>query len=433
MLKITNLEIENVKRVKAVKLQPTPNGLTVIGGRNGQGKTSVLDAIAWALGGDKFKPSTPERDGSMIPPSLRVELSNGLIVERSGKSSSLKVIDPNGNKAGQQLLNEFIEQLALNLPKFIAASSKEKANILLQVIGVGDQLHELEAQESQLYNRRTEIGRIADQKKKFAAEMVNYPEAPKELVSASELIKKQQEILAKNGENARKRQNVAEIKRNAEFLKAKVDRLTEELRQATDSYQLALSDLAIAQTAAENLADQSTAELEESIANIDAINVKVRANYDKEKAEIDADYYTKQYDSLTGDIEQIRKSKNDLLTNANLPLVELSVENGELTYKGYKWDNMSGAEQLKVATAIVRKLNPGCGFVLMDKLEQMDKETMQEFGQWLQLEGLQVIATRVSTSKDECSIIIEDGYVKDDTAPVIPEQPKQNTWERGKF
>ena len=56
MVKINNLEIENVKRVKAVRLQPTKNGLTIIGGKNGQGKTSVLDAIAWALGGNKKAP-----------------------------------------------------------------------------------------------------------------------------------------------------------------------------------------------------------------------------------------------------------------------------------------------------------------------------------------------------------------------------------------
>lgn len=432
-LKINNLEIENVKRVKAVKLEPTQNGLTVIGGRNGQGKTSVLDAIAWALGGDKYKPSTPGRDGSMVSPALKVVLSNGLIVERAGKNSSLKVMDAQGNKSGQQLLNEFIEQMALNLPKFMAAGNKEKASILLQIIGVEEQLHELETQETQLYNRRTEIGRIADQKKKFAAEMTSYPEAPKELVSASEIIKKQQDILARNGENQKKRSAVVDIGKNVDFLKAKVDRLTEELRQANESYQVALGDLAIASKSAENLLDESTAELEQSINNIDAINVKVRANYDKEKAEIDADDYSKQYNELTADIEAVRKEKTELLNNANLPLPELSVENGELTYKGYKWDNMSGSEQLKIATAIVRKLNPNCGFVLMDKLEQMDTDTMREFGAWLEAEGLQVIATRVSTSKDECAIIIEDGYVKEEQAPAMSEQLKQSTWERGKF
>ena len=76
-IKINSLELENVKRVKAVKLEPTKNGLTVVGGKNNQGKTSVLDAITWALGGEKYKPSQPDREGSMIPPKLHIELSNG--------------------------------------------------------------------------------------------------------------------------------------------------------------------------------------------------------------------------------------------------------------------------------------------------------------------------------------------------------------------
>ena len=68
-IKINKLEIENVKRVKAVKVEPSQNGLTVIGGRNKQGKTSVLDAIAWALGGERnFKISQPKRVGSVTNP-----------------------------------------------------------------------------------------------------------------------------------------------------------------------------------------------------------------------------------------------------------------------------------------------------------------------------------------------------------------------------
>ena len=108
-IKINKLEIENVKRVKAVTLKPTENGLTIIGGRNNQGKTSVLDSIAWALGGERYRPSQAAREGSTIPPRLRIVMNNGLVVERAGKNSSLKVTDPSGNKAGQQLLNGFVE------------------------------------------------------------------------------------------------------------------------------------------------------------------------------------------------------------------------------------------------------------------------------------------------------------------------------------
>ena len=102
--KIYQFEFENVKRIKAVKVKPAANGLTIIGGKNNQGKTSVLDSIAWALGGNKYKPSEPKRDDSVIPPTLHIVLNNGLIVERKGKNSDLKVIDPNGEKAGQELL-----------------------------------------------------------------------------------------------------------------------------------------------------------------------------------------------------------------------------------------------------------------------------------------------------------------------------------------
>lgn len=425
MVTINKLEIENVKRVKAVKLEPSATGLTIVGGNNNQGKTSVLDAIAWALGGNKYKPSQAQREGSTIPPSLKITLSNGLIVERSGKNSTLKVIDPSGNKAGQNLLDSFVEELAINLPKFMEQTSKEKAKTLLQIIGVGPQLAELEMQEKAKYDERHAIGVIADQKEKFAKEQPYYPDAPKELVSIAELIQQQQEILARNGENARKRQNLNVIENDYNFTLANVQRLEKELEEARAKEQALAQDLDIARKDVSVLLDESTQEIEDSIANIEQINLKVRANLDKDKAEEDAKGYREQYRELDLVIADIRKQKTDLLTNADLPLPGLSVDDGELLYLGQRWDNMSGSQQLQVATAIVRKLKPECGFVLIDKLEQMDQLTLQEFGAWLEQEGLQAIATRVSTG-DECSILIEDGYsVKSEVA----QTPK--TWQGG--
>ena len=426
-VKINKLEIENVKRVKAVTIEPTSNGLTILGGNNNQGKTSVLDAIAWALGGNKYKPSKPARDGSMNPPTLRLELSNGLIVERKGKNSDLKVTDPSGQKAGQQLLDSFVEELALNLPKFIESSSKDKANTLLQIIGVGEKLWELDRKEEQLYNERRTIGQIADQKKKYAAEQPQYPEAPNELVSISDLIHEQQEILARNGENARKRQNREEIRSQLHLSEERLKQLKEQLAQEEATHESLMGDYIEANKSIEDLVDESTEEIENSIANIEEINRKVRANLDKEKAEEDAKQYGSQYDQLTKEIQDVRDERTSLLDSADLPLPGLSVEDGELVFEGQKWDNMSGSQQLRVATAIVRKLKPECGFVLLDKLEQMDIPTLTEFGKWLESEGLQAIATRVS-SGEECQIIIEDGYVVSDTITPFQDTEPTNKW-----
>lgn len=429
-MKINSLQIENVKRIKAVKIEPTANGLTVIGGKNNQGKTSVLDAIAWALGGERFRPSDPQREGSVLPPNLHIVMDNGLVVDRKGKNSTLTVTDPRGNKGGQTLLNEFVETLALDLPKFMEASGREKANTLLKILGVGEQLEELERQESSIYNERLTIGRIADQKEKYAKEQIYYADAPKDLISPSDLIQEQQEILARNAQRQQWKKDYDNILNEIDIMTQKTEEYERVAREGREKIRELEAKLKDAAKSPRELQMESTEELEASIANVEEINRKVRANLDKSKAEDDAKMYRDQYSELTDQLTQVRLKKVDLLKSARLPLPGLSVEDGELTYQGQKWDNMSGSQRLMVSTAIVRQLNPKCGFVLLDKLEQMDVDTLQEFGLWLEQEGLQAIATRVSTG-DECSIIIEDGMVASAPDPEPPKVFTSKSWEGG--
>ena len=437
-VKITALEAENVKRIKAVALTPAPTGLTLVGGNNNQGKTSVLDALAWALGGERFRPTAAQRDGAVAPAHLKVTLSNGVVVERKGKNASLTVTDPTGRRSGQQLLNAFVEPLALDLPRFMDASDKEKADILLRIIGIGAELHTRDLELKGLYDKRTFTGQLAAQKKHFAEEMISYPEAPDEPVSASELIRQQQDILARNGENQRLRAQYAELEQQVQQCVDELKRTRERiatLQQLADELDAKHTKLfnqrETARKTVSQLQDESTAELEASIRDIEETNRKVRANLEKSRAEDEAAQYASEYDRLTESIQQKRADRMALLNGADLPLPGLSVEDGVLTYKGKHWRDMSGSDQLRVAAAIVRRLNPDCGFVLLDKLEQMDMTTLQEFSAWLEAEGLQAIATRVSTGS-ECQIIIEDGMVKD-AEPPVTEKPQPRSWTKGAF
>lgn len=436
MITIHELELENVKRIKAVKLSPLPSGLTIIGGRNNQGKTSVLDAIAWALGGERYRPSAAQYDQSVIPPKLHLELSNGMIVERKGKNSALTVTDPSGKKGGQQILNEFISTFALDLPKFLNANDQEKAQTLLGIIGIGDELLQLEKKETDCYNHRRVIGQMADQKQKFAEELPYDPDAPSDLISVSALIQRQQEILLKNGENERKRTRLKEIIYAKHCAADELKRLDEQIEslsaqraQVFSEYNQAAKDEEIAQKEVHELRDESTARLEEEIRQVEALNNRVRTNLNREKALEDAKMLRDQYHDLSDNLASIRRQKLDLLGSAKLPLPGLGVDHGALTYQGKRWDSMSGSDQLRVATAIVRCLSPSCGFVLLDKLEQMDLQTLAEFGEWLEQEGLQAIATRVSTG-DECQIIIEDG--KNQDAQDVPSTTGWNGRGNGK-
>lgn len=426
-VKIAALEAENVKRIKAVALTPSPTGLTIVGGNNNQGKTSVLDALAWALGGEKFRPAAAVRDGALAPPHLKVILSNGVVVERRGKNSSLTVTDPTGQRSGQQLLNAFVEPLALDLPRFMQASDKDKADTLLNIIGVGDALTGLDREIKALYDRRTVIGQIGAQKRHAAEELTEYPDAPSEPVSAIELIQQQQEILLHNADNQRKRMKLAQLEEQEKQLGRRVQELSQELEMVEHQLTAVQQDVQDAIKTVAQLQDESTAELEQSIRNVEEINRQVSANLAKSKAQDEAERYAQEYAALTEQIKAKRTARMDLLNGADLPLTGLGVEDGSLTYNGKHWQDMSGSDQLRVATAIVRRLNPDCGFVLLDKLEQMDLATLAEFGSWLQTEGLQAIATRVSTG-GECQIIIEDGRVKDAEEPPAPK-----AWTKGAF
>ena len=323
-MKITSFELENVKRVKAVAITPNRSGLTVIGGKNGQGKTSILDAIAWALGGESYRPTNASRDGSVLPPKLHVEMDNGIVVDRAGKNSALTVTDPTGKRAGQKLLDEFVEKLALDLPRFMAQSSRDKAKTLLRIIGMEDEIKRLDDAEQQLYNQRRALGQIADQKMKYAREMQSFPNVPESPVSAGELIERQQAILLRNAENQKKRDSLHLLVRQNEVLKQKIDGLSAQIielarqkKEAEEAWKQNERDLETARQDADSLRDESTAELEDSISRVEEINARVRANMDKERAMKEADDLANQYAGMTAQIEEIRQKRTDLLAGAD--------------------------------------------------------------------------------------------------------------------
>lgn len=433
-IKISLLEVQNVKRVKAVRLD-CGKSLTIIGGKNGQGKTSVLDAIAFALGGSRYEPTALKREGAAGNPSIKITMDNGLIVERKGKNSELKITDPAGGKSGQQLLNDFVSQLAIDLPRFLHATDAEKAHILLENLGIEAELEKLSREEKRLYDERHTVGRIADQKKKYAAEMPVFENVPEEPLSISDLISQQQEILAKNGENQRLRSRLAELNEKQSQALDLVIELKKKLVSAEAELKDINARIEIGKKTVETLKDESTAELETNIRNTETINNKIRANLDRAKAEMEAENQDKEYAAISEKIDAIRKQRLDLLNGVELPLAGLSIDDGKLTYNGKFWDCMSGAEQLRVGTAIAQKINPKCGFVLIDKAEQFDADQLAEFGAWLTEKGLQAICTRVSTG-DECSIVIEDGFVAGEehylTEPK-PEAETSPTWKPGEF
>lgn len=409
---ITGLQIENVKRVRAVRLDAgtlAPSGLTLIGGNNGQGKTSVLDAICGALGGDEFK--QPVHDGAERG-SVSVRLSNGITVERvytTSGGSRLKVEDPAGKKGGQALLNEFVSPFALNVGEFMFASDKDKAKILLKVIGVNPQPYEEKIRS--LESDRLLKGRERDRAKGHAESLPFFEDAGVEKLDGNAISAQMTEALA---HNARVRQASTDV----QAMRDRLDLAEIRMREAEKSLEEARAKHAAAKDAFTQAFEKAatagqpvdTQAVSARLQEVTEHNERVNGNLSRQHAFDLAESLAGEYAAIQTEIGQVREELRATLEGAALPYPGLMVEDGELLYNGRRWGTLSESERLILATAVSRAVKPECRFVLIDGMERMDARTRSTFAAWLEAQGLQGIGTTVGDGSD-CSLIIEDGVV----------------------
>lgn len=415
-VKIIALDVERFKRLTALTVEPAKDGLTILGGKNRQGKTSGLDSICFVLGGKRFKPSEPQNRDSEEPLYLRAVLSNGIIAERKGKNSALTVTAPDGLTGNQTLLDGFLEPLALNLPKFMASNATEKADTLLKIIGAGDELEKLDTAIAGVFEERRVAGQIAEQAEAEAKALERFDDAPEELVSVSALVAEiegaQEAAQTLEKLKGTKQGYLDSITQEEKHIK----RWREEIEESLHTLEQERQNLKTTQTVIDTVVVPDIEPLREKLDGAEEVNSQVRANENHAAGHLKAKQKRRQHKALDGVLEGHRTERAALLDGVNMPLPGLSIVDGELVYKGDKWDCMSGSDQHKVAVSIVKEIKPECGFVLMDHLELMDPDSLTEFGQWAQSQGLQIIATRVMTGNESeglgiPTLIIEDGEV----------------------
>ena len=466
--KITGFTVQDFKRIRLVEIHPTENGLTILGGRNAQGKSSCLDAIAYALGGETFRPSDINNHDAEKNATIRVEI-DGLIVERAGKNAALKITDARGMRGNQTLLNDIVGKFALDLGAFMRAGDLDKAKMLLKMFpDLEQRLAELKKRADEIREARADQNRDIKRLQVHFDEMPHFPEAPADEISIEALTKELQGVTEAENETASRRallaveqQRVADLEmrlaNNQQLIALKMAKIEENEKSKFARLDYLKTEYEKAQREIQEQAEQAKAELDSQIAELqqgqaeiernitgtkdgiesikanlagdpdfaakkadimqrlqqaDETNKQIRANAERRKLYEQIAEMRQTSDRQTADLQAIEADRTALLQNAELPLSELSINaDGELLYRGQKWDCMSGSERLKVATAICMKSKPGCGFVLIDGLEAMDPQTLADFGEFLTAQNMQGIGTIVG--ENAATVIIEDGRVQE--------------------
>ena len=415
MSKIIKLEANNFKRLRAVEISPDGN-LVVIAGRNGQGKTSVLDAITAALGGSSTKAlPRPIRDGE-DKASIVLETED-LIVTRtfSGGTSKLTVKNKDGAtfSKGQAKLDQLLGRLSLDPLAFTQLSEKDQLKTLLDLVDLPFRPADIEAERAKVFAERTDVNRRVKELQGQAAGYSIPASTPEEEVSVSALLTEYREA---QQEHARRAALVAARTAAGEKLYQLRDRKEEllaELHRVTISIEDAEQEHLGCQEAIEMASVASAPNLEAIQSQIDTaeqVNAAVREKKQAQQVQQRLTALKADAEQLTDQLEAIDKRKADGLAAATFPVDGLGFDADGVTYQGIPFKQASGAEQLRVSLAMAIALNPGLRVIRIADGSLLDSTNLQLIEDMAVAHDYQVWIEMVNES-GEFGIVIEDGEV----------------------
>ena len=426
---IVRLQSENVKRVKAINIEPNGKPVVIIGGKNGQGKTSLMDSIAWALNGKRSIQDRPVREGA---DSAQIILeTEDMVVRRvfaADGSTKLTVTNREGARFAkpQDMLDKLIGSLSFDPLAFSRMKKKEKKEreeSLCELLGIDTR--RLDAEREIAFGDRTIVNRevksLAAQVEGLAfhddapAEPLDPADVRKELDAAKQHNAAQDEVVEafyaaeddmKNLESDAE-EVATEIERLEQLLAAK----REEASAINTKIELQKATVAEREAAAADVEKIDEDAIIARLEQIGEINAKVRdnADYDRKRKELAA----KEAESaaLTQAINEIDAKKAEMLRTAKYPIPELSIdaEHG-IMLGGMPWDQASSAEQLRASVAICMESNKGFPVALIRDGSLLDDDSLALVERMAVERGFQVWMERVGDG-EECTVIISEGDV----------------------
>lgn len=432
--KIIQLQAENVKRLSAVEITPDGN-LVVIAGENGNGKSSVLDSIMYALGGAETFAKKPVREGQQ---KAKIVLDLGdLIVTRTisaNGNTSLSITNKDGLRYGspQAILDKLVGSLSFDPLAFSRLDTKEQAKTLRTLANLDFSAEDQQRQS--LYDSRTQAGREVTS---LAARLASIPPPKAGLpdleISAAEIIAKQQEAINKNAETQKtvnalgearrtlksQENETSEYRRRKTELNEEISRLQEKLKDVQDAIERCEKAEGEAKKKAEAL-EQECLKLENidvsgfatQLEEIEEKNKAIRARNQRSELESQHAEAVKKQNKYTSEIEKIDAAKAKKIKDAKYPIDGLTVDTeGSVLFNGLPLEQASSAEQLRISVAIGLALNPKLRVLLIRDGSLLDKKSWALLSALAEEKDAQVWVERVGT-EGQVSVVIEDGMVK---------------------
>ncbi len=421
-LRIVELRAENVKRLRAVHIAPDGH-VVEIAGRNGQGKTSILDSISLALEGRNARPvEHPVRAGEE---SASVEVDVGeLVVRRSwtrggeGQALTVKARLPNGRLAvmntPQAILDELVGHIAFDPLRFARLAPKARREELLRLVPVGIDLDDVEARRAATYEQRSHASRRVRDLEGEARSLPAVDGPEEQEVAVAELAAEMRRVAEENGETDRIAREVKRLDAEALALRARVERLRSELAEAEGLR--AEADRALA-SAREALGGRQVLSVETVQRRMEAAEASNRAVRERNAArsraaDVRARLATEQqrHQALSQELEAIDTAKREALASAPMPIPGLSIGADDVTLNGVPFGDLSSSEQIRVGLALAMLGNPRLKVACIRDGSLLDVESRRKLAAWAEANDAQIWIEVVGDG-GEGAVVIEDGSV----------------------
>ena len=448
-MQIVGLQVENFKRIKAVEIIPQGNTV-IISGANGQGKTSILDAIWAALGGakaDKAQGTIEPIHGGEKKAGISVDLGDIKVTRKwtSNDKSTLVVENQQGAKfkSPQAMLDKLVGSLSFDPLAFSQMEDKNQLETLMGLVKFSIDPKELDRQKKELFDERTIVNRMVSQNKaKLDGLPVPDEDTPAEELVVSEILEQIQTASETLTANNIKRSELQKLGQQMNTHKAEIksfsdqiDGLDEQiarLNKRIDDEQIKLSEVIekgkALQAEVAKLKDPDIEGLQQQMTDIEKTNKAYRSA--TEYREVEQRLKTSQEESqaFTNKIQAIEQQKETMLKEAKFPIDGLGFNEQGVTFNGIPFKQCSNAERLKVSLAMAMALNPELKVIRITNGNLLDSSNMAVVEQMAKDNDYQIWLEMVDES-GKMGIYIEDGEVV--TMPTIaavkiePEQVKK--------
>ncbi len=429
-MKITQLRVENFKRIGIVEIEPS-GPTVVVAGRNAQGKSSALDAIACALGGTRLAPQRPIRDGADTA-TVTVTTDDGMTVTRTwtASGSTLKVENAEGMgvRSPQAWLDKRIGALSFDPLGFLRDKPADQVARLRELAGVDTRA--IDAEHAAAFEARTAVNRDG---KALAArvEAMPYHDGAESISTAAVLAEieaanvKAQQVRDVSAEAARLRTDAGRHEYRAEMsarqmadIAAQIEALNKRAAQASDERSNALAAAADLRARAAKLGSDAelievpdVAPLRAKLATAEAQNQKVRENADRARLTAELDALRQKSGELSAKLGELTARKASMLAEAKMPIDGIGFGGDGVTHQGVPLSQASSAEQLRVSTAMGLAANPHLRVILIREGSLLDEDGLRAVSEMAETADAQVWVEVVG-SGPVGAVVIEDGAVK---------------------